>query len=106
MNQHGLTMYNKKGVKNMKHVNVRVDENGTEVMTEKKGSVPVAKGKVKISELNIIAERLKDAEGTGNFSVIANEYLTDDTGIGYDSNTKTCFVKEGFKEVDGFIVRA
>lgn len=90
----------------MKHVNVRVDENGTEVMTEKKWSVPVAKGKVKISELSIIAERLKDAEGTGNFSVIANEYLTDDTGIGYDANTKTCFVKEGFKEVDGFIVRA
>ena len=90
----------------MKDVNVRVDENGTEVMTGKMGSTPVAKGKVKVSELNIIAERLKDAEGTGNFSVIANQYLTEDTGIGYDANTKTCFVKEGFKEVDGFIVRA
>lgn len=90
----------------MKYANIRVDENGTEVMTEKKESVPVAKGKVKISELDIIAERLKDAEGTGNFNTIANQYLTEDTGIGYDANTKTCFVKEGFKEVDGFIVRA
>lgn len=90
----------------MKDVNVRVDENGTEVMTGKKESIPVAKGKVKVSELNIIAERLKDAEGTGNFNIVANQYLTDDTGIGYDANTKTCFVKEGFKEVDGFIVRA
>ena len=90
----------------MKNVNVRVDENGTEVMTGKKKSVPVAKGKVKMSELGIIAERLKDAEGTGNFSDIANQYLTEDTGIGYDTNTKTCFVREGFKEVDGFIVRA
>ena len=99
-------MYKKKGVNKMKDVNVRVDENGTEVMTGKKKSVPVAKGKVQISELSIIAERLKDAEGTENFSVLANQYLTEDTGIGYDANTKTCFVKEGFKEVDGFIVRA
>lgn len=90
----------------MKDVNVRVDENGVEVMTGKKESKPVAEGKVKVSELSVIAERLKDAEGTGNFNIIANQYLTDDTGVGYDANTKTCFVKEGFKEVDGFIVRA
>lgn len=90
----------------MKDENVRVDENGVEVMAGKKKSKPVAEGKVKVSELSIIAGRLKDAEGTENFNIIANQYLKDGTGIGYDANTKTCFVKEGFKEVDGFIVKA